>query len=171
MSPDIPSSSPRTSGAEEINLLHAEAVKLSMESRGALHAAVVAAWKAGQLLAVEKRNVRRTMGPGAWQLWLERHFSDTPRTAQRYMLLSKQVSDVSFLNGMSLRQSYFRLGIATEPKLAARVSLVNRLPKYITLSMRLLAVLEPNTDRLSPELRTAYRQDLRPLYERLRALF
>jgi len=169
--PEITSSLPRTSGAEEINRLHAEAVRLSTESRDALQAAVVAAWKAGQLLAVEKRNVRRTMGPGAWQLWLERHFSGTPRTAQRYMLLAKQVSDVSFLNGMSLRQAYFRLGIATEPKLAARVGLVNRLPKYITLSMRLLAVLEPNADRLSPELRTAYRQDLRPLYERLRALF
>jgi len=84
-------SSPRASGAEEINRLHAEAVKLSSESRDALQAALIAAWKAGQLLAVEKRNVRRTMGPGAWQLWLERHFSGTPRTAERYMLLAKQV--------------------------------------------------------------------------------
>ena len=171
MSTVPPPPAAHASGVDEINRLHAEAERLSAESRDVLDAALVSAWKAGQLLAVEKRNVRRSMGPGAWQLWLERHFSGTPRTAQRYMLLAKQVSDVSFLNGMSLRQSYFRLGIATEPKLATRVGLVNRLPKYLTLSMRLLAVLEPNTDRLSPELRTAYRQDLRPLYERLRALF
>ena len=91
VSPEIQSSLPRTSGAEEINRLHADAVTLSTESRNALQAALIAAWKAGQLLAVEKRNVRRTMGPGAWQLWLERHFSGTPRTAERYMLLAKQV--------------------------------------------------------------------------------
>ena len=157
--------------AEEINRLHSEVAKMSAASRDALNAALVAAWKAGQLLVAEKRNVRRTMGPGAWQLWLERYFTGTPRTAQHYMRLAKSVTDIASLHGLSLRQAYFRLGIATEPKLAARVGLVNRLPKYITLSMRLLAVLEPNAEQLSPELRTAYRQDLRPLYERLRALF
>jgi lambda repressor-like predicted transcriptional regulator len=157
--------------AEEINRLHAEVAKMSVASRDALNAALVAAWKAGQLLVAEKRNVRRTMGPGAWQLWLERYFTGRPRTAQHYMRLAKGVTDIASLHGLSLRQAYFRLGIATEPKLAARVGLVNRLPKYITLSMRLLAELEPNADQLSPELRTAYRQDLRPLYERLRALF
>ena len=171
MSPEIPSSLPRTSSAEEINRLHAEAVKLSTESRDALHAALVAAWKAGQLLAVEKRNVRRTMGPGAWRLWLERHFSGTSRTAQRYMLLAKQVSDISFLNGMSMRQAYFRLGIATEPKSARSAAVIRQLPRHTVLAARLLGVLNTRPNLLPSEFRKTYQLDLRPLYERLRALF
>jgi len=171
MSTEIPSPVPRISGAEEINQLHAEAVKLSAESRDMLQAALVAAWKAGQLLAVEKRNVRRTMGPGAWQLWLERHFSGTPRTAQRYMLLAKQVADVSLLNGMSLRQSYFRLGIATEPKSARPAVVIRQLPRHTVLATRLLGVLKARPNLLPSDLQRTYQQDLRPLYERLRALF
>ncbi len=119
----------------------------------------------------EKRKVRHAMGPGAWQLWLDRHFSASPRTAQRYMLLAKSVSDASVLHGMSLRQVYCRMGIATEPKSPARNEVLHQLPRHTTLAARLLGLLKATPDNLSPELRTAYRQDLRPLYERLRPLF
>ena len=171
MSTEAPPPLPHSSGVEEINRLHAEAEKLSAESRDALHAALVAAWKAGQLLAVEKRSVRRSMGPGAWHLWLERYFSGTPRTAQRYMLLAKNVSDVSFLSGMSLRQVYFRLGIATEPKSAGRTVVLRPVPRHTVLAARLLGLLKARPTLLPAELQKAYQQDLRPLYERLRLLF
>jgi hypothetical protein len=159
------------SGADEINRLHAEAVKLSAHSREALHGALVAAWKAGQLLAVEKRQVRRSMGPGAWILWLKRHFSGSPRTAQRYLRLAKSVSDGSFLRGMSLRQVYFRLGIATEPKSPGLAVALRPLPRHAVLAGRLLGLLKSRHNLLPAEVRKAYRQDLRPLYERLRGLF
>ena len=146
-------------------------MKLSADSRDALHAALVAAWKAGQLLVAEKRHVRRSMGPGAWLHWLERYFSGTPRTAQRYMLLAKNVSDASILSGMSLRQVYFRLGIATEPKSPGRTVALRPLPRHVVLASRLLGVLKAKPGLLPVELQQAYQQDLRPLYERLRALF
>lgn len=146
-------------------------MKLTADSRDTLHAALVAAWKAGQLLAMEKRNVRRSMGPGAWLHWLERYFSGTPRTAQRYMLLAKNVSDASTLSGMSLRQVYFRLGIATEPKSPGRAVLLRPLPRHAVLASRLLGVLNAKPGLLPVEVQQAYQQDLRPLYERLRALF
>ena len=171
MSTQNPALSKRQSGADEINRLHAEVEKLSGESRTLLSPAVVAAWQAGQLLAVEKRHVRRTMGPGAWQLWLEQHFSGTARTAQRYLLLAKNVSDASFLQGMSLRQAYFRLGIPTEPKSAGQSISIPQLPRHTALATRLLGVLEAKPNPLPLELQAAYRQGLRPLYERLRALF
>jgi hypothetical protein len=156
---------------DEINRLHAEAERSSAESRHVLDAALVAAWKAGQLLAVEKRNVRRSMGPGAWQLWLERYFTGTPRTAQRYMRLAETVSDVSFLRGMSLRQVYFRLGIATEPKSPSHTVALPPLPRHAVLAGRLMGLLKSRPNLLSLEMRKAYRQDLRPLYDRLRGLF
>ena len=166
-----PPSAAHASGVDEINRLHAEAERLSAESREVLDGASVAAWKAGQLLAVEKRSVRRSMGHGAWQLWLERYFTGTPRTAQRYMRLAKAVSDVSFLRGMSLRQVYFRLGIATEPKSPGRTVVLRPVARHAVLAVRLLGVLEAKSAQLSPEFQKAYQQDLRPLYERLRALF
>ena len=171
MNDPIPSSLPHSSAADEINRLHLEVVQLSAESREKLHAGLIAAWKAGQLLAVEKQQVRRTMGPGAWQLWLERHFAGNERTAQRYMLLAKSVSDISFLNGMSLRQAYFRLGIATEPKSVRPTVAAPPLPRHTILATRLLGTLKVRPNQISPELQKSYRQDLRPLYERLRLLF
>ncbi len=171
MRTEAPCPLPHSPGVKEINRLHAEAVKSTSDSREALHAALVAAWKAGQLLAVEKRNVRRTMGPGAWRLWLEQCFAGTPRTAQRYMLLAKSVSDVSFLSGMSLRQVYFRLGIATEPKSPGRTIVLRPVPRHAVLAARLLGLLKARPDLLPPEFQKTYEQDLRPLYERLRLLF
>ncbi len=171
MSNEVQSSLPRSDSANEINRLHAEAEKLRAESRDMLHVALVAAWKAGQLLLAEKRSVRRTMGPGAWILWLERHFVGTPRTAQHYMRLASTVADVSFLQGMSLRQVYFSLGIATEPKSPACSVMLRPVPRHATLAVRLLALLPTRSNSISPEMQRAYWQDFRPLYERLRLLF
>jgi hypothetical protein len=171
MSNQMQSPPPRSANADEINRLHAEAEKLRAESRDTLHVALVAAWKAGQLLVAEKSSVRRTMGPGAWILWLERHFTGTPRTAQHYMRLASTVADVSFLKGMSLRQVYFSLGIATEPKSPARSVVLRPVPQHATLAVRLLALLPVRSNSISPEMQRAYRQDFRPLYERLRLLF
>ena len=50
---------PSPASADAINRLHAEAEKCRAESRDTLHAALLAAWKAGQLLNVEKRHVRQ----------------------------------------------------------------------------------------------------------------
>lgn len=100
-----------TSAAGEINRLHADVVRRAAESKASLGAALTSAWHAGRLLLAEKRCVRRTMGGGAWLLWLRENFRGTPRTAQRYMRLAQGVSDVASLRGISLRQAYDRLGI------------------------------------------------------------
>lgn len=171
MSNQVQSAFSRSAGADEINRLHAEAEKLRAESRDTLHAALVAAWKAGQLLNVEKRHVRRTMGPGAWLLWLERCFAGTPRTAQNYMRLAATVTDISLLQGMSLRQVYFRLGIATEPKSPARSVVLRPVARHATLTVRLLALVPVRSNLVSPEMQRTYRQDFQPLYERLRSWF
>ena len=97
--------SPATTAAAEINRLHEEAKGCSVASRKALQGALAAAWHAGQLLLVEKKRVRRSMGPGAWCLWLETNFRGAERTAQRYMRLAECVADIAFLQGMSLRQA------------------------------------------------------------------
>jgi hypothetical protein len=171
MSAETSSSASSAPVAEEINRWHAEVGRLSTESRDRLHEALVAAWKAGQLLVAQKRTVRRTMGPGAWRFWLERYFFGAPRTAQRYMLLARSVADVSFLRGMSLRQSYFRLGIATEPKSPGRSVVLRPVSRHAVLAGRLLGLLKAQPNLLPPEVQKTYRQDLKPLYERLRSLF
>jgi hypothetical protein len=156
--------------SDEINRLHHEVIRLSNESRELLHNALSAVWRAGHLLIEEKRRVRRTMGSGAWQTWLERYFVGTLRTAQRYMLLAKNVSDVSAFRGLSLRQVYFRLGIATEPKAVTQGFTIPPMPRHIGLSNKLLGVLQRSA-QLPPERLACYQRDLRPLYERLRSLF
>ncbi len=161
-----------TSPADEINRLHAEAVKLAAASRQSLDAALMAAWHAGALLIAEKQRVRRTMGAGAWLIWLESNFRGTPRTAQRYMRLARSVADPGFVQGLSLRQAYERLGIATEPKRRGQASPC-RLAPHVSLATRLARTLRsPKVCALmSPEHKAAYQSDLRALYDRLRALF
>jgi len=158
--------------ALEINRLHAEVVRLTTESKQSLANAVAVAWQAGQLLLAEKKRVRQTCG-GAWLLWLEHNFKGVPRTAQRYMWLAQSEPDVSQLQGLSLRQAYFRLGLATEHKSPAENRQVRSFPQHILLTGKLLVALPSCDDvrRLPPEQREAYRQDLRPLYQRLRPLF
>lgn len=168
---ESPSSAP--SAAAEINRLYSEAQRLSAESRASLHAALAAAWQAGQLLIAEKKRVLRRMGGGAWLLWLEQNFQGAPRTAQKYMKLARSVEDVTFLQGLSLRQAYLRLGIATEPKNRTGSLHVANLPDHVRFASKLVVAIRTERKRISAssEQAEAYRRDLRPLYLLLRPLF
>ena len=162
---------PATTVAAEINRLHEEAKRCSVASRQALHGSLTAAWQAGQLLLAERKRVRHCMGHGAWLLWLESNFRGTARTAQRYMRLAQCVADIDFLQGMSLRQAYARLGVATEPKTPAKRPLAHRLPAYIVLANKLVRALKPQLGKTAEEQGETYRRDLRTLYEKLRPWF
>lgn len=162
---------PEPSAVEEINRLHAEAKRCAVASREALHAALVAAWQAGHLLMSEKKRVLHTMGTGAWLHWLEANFKGTVRTAQRYMKLTQGVANVTFLRGMSLRQAYARLGIATEPKSTGQRRLRHRLPAHVVLANKLARALKRRPGQTTEEQGEAYRRDLRVLYEKLRPWF
>ena len=157
------------SAAVEINRLHEEAMRNSKLSREALDAALAAAWRAGRLLLEEKSRVRRQMGRGGWLLWLEANFSGSPRTAQRYMKLAKQVADLAFVRGLSLRQAYARLGIATEPKRYEGGRFRIQLPAPVVLANKLLRALRGLGSQ--GDGNPGYRRDLRPLYEQLRDWF
>jgi hypothetical protein len=109
------------------------------------------------------------MGYG-WGLWLKEKFQGTQRTAQNYMRLAENVDDVSTFEGLSLRQVYFRLGIATEPKCRANAAAVPPLPSHIRLANRLLEAL-PMSGKKAPTTPETVRLDLRALYERLRPFF
>jgi hypothetical protein len=156
--------------AAEINRLHQEVQCCATRSREVLTAALVAAWRAGQLLRAERERVNAAMLPGAWPLWVRRHFRGSARTARRYMALAEVVHDPAEFGGLSLRQVYFRLGIATEPKRRERHR-VAPLPDYVRLATRLVCALK-RVRRLvrSPEAEN-YRRDLRVLYEQLQPLF
>lgn len=153
---------PNESAAEKINRLHAAAVRFAVSSRDSLRLALSAAWEAGQLLLSEKGRVRKQMGHGAWLHWLEANFQGTARTAQRYMCLARSISDTAFLQGLSLRQAYFRLGIATEPKERREAVCVPLLPEPVRLAGRLLEALREHPPTCG--------DDLRPLFEELRQL-
>ncbi len=159
--------------ATRINQLHEEVARCAADSKQSLQAALVGAWSAGRLLVAEKRRVRKIMGAGAWLSWLEQNFRGSRRTASRYMRLAETVVDVSSLQGLSLRQAYHRLDIATEPKSRAESVRVALLPAHVRLAAKLVRTLKPETDleQMPPEQITAYRQDLRALYERLHRLF
>ena len=162
---------PVTTVATEINRLHEEARRCSVTARQALHGALTAAWRAGQLLLAERKRVDHCMGRGAWLLWLEANFCGTARTAQRFMKLAQYVADIDFLQGMSLRQTYARLGIATEPKTPGKRPLAHRLPAYITLANKLVRALKLQPGKTVEEQREIYRRDLRALYEMIRPWF
>ena len=157
-----------TSAADEINRLHEQVVKQADDSRQCLHAALVAAWQAGRLLLAEQKRVHKAMG-GAWGLWLDQKFHGSRRTAQNYMRLAESAPDISAFLGLSLRQVYLRIGIATEPKSRANSPRVAELPAHIRLASKLLVALKAYEKK--PHGQEAFRQDLRALYERLRRLF
>jgi len=161
-----------SSAADEINRLHEEVVRQTDDSKKRLHAALAAAWRAGQLLLAEQKRIRRTMG-AAWGQWLTEKFHGTHRTAQNYMRLAESVTDVSAFQDLSLRQVYLRLGIATEPKSRMNSPRVEKLPPHVRLANRLLLTLSTcdKASRANPAQRAAFRQDLRALYERLRRFF
>jgi hypothetical protein len=160
-----------TTTAAEINRLHAEAKRHSFASRQALQGALVAAWQAGHLLVEERKRVFHTMGSGAWLHWLKANFSGTARTAQRYMRLAHCITDAAFLQGMSLRQAYARLGIATEPKTPGKRRLRHTLPAHVVLANRLVRTLKRRPGQTDVQQGEAYRRDLRILYEKLRPWF
>lgn len=150
--------------AQQINRLHAVAVRFAVDSQNSLRLALSAAWQAGQLLLAEKKRVRKQMGHGAWLHWLEENFDGSARTAQRYMCLAQSITDSAFLRGLSLRQAYFRLGIATEPKARRESVSVPLLPEPVRLASRLLEALRSQPLPQCPD-------DLRPLFDLLRQLF
>jgi len=162
---------PATTVAAEINRLYEEAQRWSDASRKALHDALIAAWQAGQLLLAEKKRVRRRMGRGAWLIWIEANFRGSARTAQRYMRLAQCVADIAFLQGMSLRQAYARLGIATEPRTPSKRALSHKLPVHIVLAGKLVRALKRRPGKTVEEQVEGYRLDLRALYEKLRPWF
>jgi len=162
---------PANSAAAEINRLHEQAKSCAFQSRQTLIGALAAAWQAGQLLIAEKKRVLHSMGPGAWLLWLGANFKGTARTAQRYMRLTQCVTDPAFLQGMSLRQAYARLGIATEPKTPGKRRLRHTLPAHVVLANRLVRTLKRRPGQTDTEQVEAYRRDLRLLYEKLRLWF
>lgn len=112
------------------------------------------------------------MDAGSWLLWLEANFKRSVRTAQRYMKLARTVADTSVFAGMSLRQVYARLGIATEPKRKLENAIIIQLPRHVSLANKLVRVLRqcsrPSRGKHSDEY---IRRDLRPLYEALRKWF
>ena len=105
--------------------------------------------------------------------WVDEKFEGSRRTAQNYMRLAESVSDPTEFRGLSLRQVYLRLGIATEPKNRAASPTVSRLPSHIRLANRLLASLKPLEEKPGKDLEqnAVLRQDLRGLYECLRRFF
>jgi hypothetical protein len=156
----------------EINRLHAETVRLAADSQRALGAAVVAAWRAGRLLQAERKQVERRAGLGSWHPWLRKNFRGTIRTAQRYVRLAALVPVETALQGLSIRQAYLRLGIATEPKSRAASPRVAALPPYIRLAGQLLRELRRARRRQAdPALTEVLRHDLAGLYAQLRPLF
>jgi hypothetical protein len=159
------------SAVAEINRLHEEAKRCSVVSRQVLHGALVAAWQAGHLLVEERKRVFHDMGSGAWHHWLRANFRGTVRTAQRYIRLAHSITDVTFLQGMSLRQAYARLGIATESKTPGKRRLRHTLPAHVVLANRLVRTLKRRPGQTDEERREAYRRDLRALYERIRPWF
>ncbi|HEX2851899.1 MAG TPA: hypothetical protein VHO24_01585, partial [Opitutaceae bacterium] len=160
------------SPVREINRLHSEVVRHADDSKKCLHAAMLAAWQAGQLLLEQQKQVRRTMG-AAWGQWLDEKFEGSRRTAQNYMRLAESVANPAEFRGMSLRQVYLRLGIATEPKNRAASPPLSPLPSHIRLAGRLLATLKPleETSGKDIEQNAVLKQDLRALYECLRRVF
>jgi hypothetical protein len=87
------------------------------------------------------------------------------------MRLTQCVADIDFLQGMSLRQAYYRLGIATETKTPGMRPPAHRLPIYIILANRLVRALKRRPGQTAQEQGEVYRRDLRVLYERLRPWF
>lgn len=159
--------SQQASAVAEINRLYAEARRLSEQSRESLSGALLAAWRAGKLLIEEKARVRRHAGRGAWIPWLESCFHGGVRTAQRYMQLARRIGDTTALHGLSLRQTYLRLGIPIAPQQGEHPrhsTLLKKLPTHAVLAAKLTRLLRAKAPAESPELIALYGQ-LRVLFE------
>jgi len=151
--------------AKRINALHADVQRFERASRQNLNHAATAAWQAGKLLLEAKASIVRHGGRGAWTPWLTTAFKGSDRTAQRYMRLARELPDAPAPEGLSLRQLYFRLGIATEPKAARNsVDMPLAIPRHIVLANKLVRILRRSRGGIKP-------QDLAALYSQLRSLF
>lgn len=150
--------------AKQINALHDDVQRLEKQSREKLNNAVTAAWQAGKLLVEAKASVVRYGGRGAWLPWLKTTFHGGIRTAQRYMKLAHELPHAPAPTDMSLRQLYFRLGIATEPKQIVLKTHIGELPSYLFLANRLLRVLRGSRQKIQA-------QDLAALYQQLQRIF
>lgn len=158
--------------ADAVNLLHSEVMRQCEQCEGALHGALLTAWRAGSLLIDLKRQVRGKIG-NVWELWLGENFNGSVRTAQRYMWLVKTVTDVSDLSGLSLRQAYIRLGFRMETKERRESVKVPSLPPRVRVTNRFLAML-PSAKAvalMTPAERALWLRDLQPAWERLKLLY
>jgi len=154
--------------AQKINTLHADVKRMERESRKKLDSAASAAWRAGKLLLEAKTSVVRHCGHGAWMPWLALNFKGNGRTARRYMKLARELPEAPAPDGLSLRQLYFRLGIATEPKSARAGGFKPvAIAPHIVLANKLARVLRESQDAH----RAINPQDMATLYAQLRSLF
>lgn len=151
--------------ATKINELHARVNRFEKQSRDTLDEAVAAAWQAGKLLIAAKKSITRHAGHGAWVPWVKSEFHGGVRTAQRYMKLAREVSDQSTIMGLSLRQVYFRLGIATEPKKEASFKSTGKLPAHICLANKLVRVIRSSREKINAHDLAALYADLRKLFD------
>jgi len=169
----IESSTNPLNEASEINRLYAKVTLTCGLSEDQIQEALAAAWKAGELLSDKKRLVKRMLGHGSWEPWLKRNFTGSVRTAQRYMALTKNVTGVTDLKGISLRQAYMRLGLSVERKGIHDPVHIPALPVHIRATNRFLMALPSvrEINGLSDESRNRWMRDLRPAWDRLRLLF
>lgn len=158
--------------ADAVNLLHSEVMRQCEQCEGALHGALLTAWRAGSLLLDLKRQVRGKIG-NVWELWLGENFKGSVRTAQRYMSLAKNVTDVSDLAGLTLRQAYIRLGLRMETKERREQVKMPSLPPRVRVTNRFLAMIPTakTVALMTPEERELWLRDLLPAWERLKPLF
>jgi hypothetical protein len=163
----------RSDPVAEINELHAAVTNSCRCCEGELSQGLVAAWKAGKLLREQKKAVRSKMGPGAWINWLKINFSGSARTAQRYMGLHKNVTDVSSLSGLSLRQTYMTLGLSVENKGEYKPISIPALPDHLRTMSSFLKALPTAKEMpyMEGEKLEILRQDLRPAWIRLQQIF
>lgn len=152
--------------AAEINRLHDDVRRLSEKSRCALDGALAAALSAGRLLQEHKAHLHHTAGRGAWETWLKTCFHGGRSTAYRYMQLARETpgeNAVHALRGLSLRQAYLRLGIATEPKTATQHSVTAAtVPEPVILAQKLTRLL-----RRQRAPKGSLREELAALYRLL----
>lgn len=151
----------------------AEIHRLVRRSCSELVQALRHAWVIGQRLATERERVMRAVGRTAWLEWLHLNFPETKRTAQRCLALAREFGNPQGFESLSVRQSYFRLGVSTEPKSRGSIPGRGRLAGHIRSSQRLLVELRRRNRSASGcgEHLRQVRNDLAPLYRELSRLF
>lgn len=162
-----------TNSRARIGELQRELARATEISRQALDHAIKVAWQIGRLLEIERAQVRRRMGRGAWKHWLAENFRGPQRLAERYAELARTVDSPDALSGLSLRQAYRRLGISTEPKTRANALRLPSLPGHVRNAQRLLLSvrMKLRLRQMNDEQRSRLCEDLAPLHRQLVLLF